>query len=513
MMTEFTKPQANNIVRRASILFILVPLLLFLVAACSAEDPVRIIITPTPPPSYTPGEQFIPTSIAQAQPIETTTRRMVAQAATQSTDTPTDSGTFGSVLGGASRIATSTIDPNFTPLPTVTPQPSNTPSPTSIPIATNTPGPTPVVTAMPNPTGLNRDAIGIQLAYNMTVEDWDRLMYYVRQIQPGWIKLQVDWSFMQPDFAGQFDQTFQLFEMNIERAKREGVRVMLSIAKAPDWARSNTLEDGPPDDPAQLAEFIRFLLYETKIGQNTDAIEIWNEPNLRREWQGTLPFSGDGYMRLFRPAYDAIMAYNNDPNTSNVIGVVTAGLAPTSTQPGAVDDRIFLQQMYDAGLGSYSNLAIGAHPFAWGNPPDHRCCDTLPERGWDDNPHFFFLSNLEDLRTVMTRNGHNSVNIWVTEFGWATWENFGNEPPEPWMRYNTPENQAEYTLRALQIGAELDYVGPMFIWNLNFAAPQLIEAQGEQAAYSILYPHPESGDLLFRPLYYRLIETLNTPNQ
>ena len=92
--------------------------------------------------------------------------------------------------------------------------------------------------------------------------------------------------------------------------------------------------------PEDLANFIRVIL-ET-VGSSVDAIEIWNEPNLQREWTGTLPFTGAGYMQLFLPAYETIRAYSDD------IVIVTAGLAPTGDSAGSVNDRNFLVQMYNA---------------------------------------------------------------------------------------------------------------------------------------------------------------------
>ena len=44
--------------------------------------------------------------------------------------------------------------------------------------------------------------------------------------------------------------------------------------------------DGPPDDPQDLADFMTLLL--NQMGNSVDAIEVWNEPNLLLEWDGTL---------------------------------------------------------------------------------------------------------------------------------------------------------------------------------------------------------------------------------
>lgn len=93
----------------------------------------------------------------------------------------------------------------------------------------------------------------------------------------------------------------------------------------------------------------------------------------------------------------------------------------------------------------------------------------------------------------------------MTEFGWATWEGFPTEAPEPWMTYNSPAQQADYTMRAFQLGFELGYVGNMFLWNFNFANQALIENRVELAGYSLLYPDLRAENALRqRPLYERL---------
>ncbi|MCA9896497.1 MAG: cellulase family glycosylhydrolase, partial [Anaerolineae bacterium] len=186
-----------------------------------------------------------------------------------------------------------------------------------------------------------------------------------------WVKVQLPWRDMQPNGPDERDnEFFRRIEQHLEDANNRGMNMLVSVVKAPTWARSVQAEDGPPDDPNALARFITIIFEEFNAGLNRemvgeyiDAIEIWNEPNLQREWQGTLPFNGAGYMQLFGPAYQAVRAY------SPTITVVTAGLAPTSTQSFSVDDRDFLRQMYNAGLAQYGDVVVGVHPYGWGNAP------------------------------------------------------------------------------------------------------------------------------------------------
>ena len=61
------------------------------------------------------------------------------------------------------------------------------------------------------------------------------------------------------------------------------------------------------NDPQVLASFLNLMLEE--FGDVIDAVEVWNEPNLLREWTGR-PISGSDYMRYFRVARDAINNYS-----------------------------------------------------------------------------------------------------------------------------------------------------------------------------------------------------------
>jgi hypothetical protein len=339
--------------------------------------------------------------------------------------------------------------------------------------------------------------MGIQLYSNLTYDDFLQVTRIAEPTGVGWVKIQVNWALIQPEGPGTFGERFQLFERQIEAAARPGFKVLLSIAKAPMWARSNHDESGPPDNPQDLADFLIFMLKETKIGQSIDAIEVWNEPNLVREWSGVLPFNGAGYMQLFTPAYSAIRAYSPD------MIIITAGLAPVGERDGAVEDRLYLQQMYDAGLANYADIVIGAHPYGWGNPPDVRCCNFDVETGWDDSPHFFFLDNLEAVHNIMIQNGHDTQQIWATEFGWATWDGIPSESPDLWMSYNSAQDQGNYAIRAFQIAQELPYIGTMFLWNLNFANIVTVEQRDETSAYSIVNPAIFPSE---RPLYWMLRE-------
>ena len=347
----------------------------------------------------------------------------------------------------------------------------------------------------PGTVSFSRDEIGIQMLANVDSNLMTSAVNGIAPLNMGWVKLQASWEALQPNGPEVSSQLLN-FQSHINLLKSNGYNVLVTIAKAPPWARNTTIEDGPPDNLDDLENFINTLLELS--GSQIDAIEVWNEPNLRREWNTTTyAFTGSGYMRLFDRAYDTIRAYSSD------ITIVTSGLAPTGNSAVSVQDRQYLRQMYNAGLNKYENIAIGTHPYGWGNSPNVICCDSSAGRDWDDQPQFFFLNTIATYHDIVSNYRHDAK-LWLTEFGWATWNDLPYDPPEVWMRYITTDEQTAYTFRAFEIGSSLDYVGPMFLWNYNFANHFTLNNRDEMAGYSLVI-FDENNNFQPRALYTALM--------
>ena len=470
-------------------------------AACSAAVPeptlaiapeVKIIAEVTQASATTIVQQIavIPTVAGRQLPTLTAAATVASSAIADATaiDAPETTRQFIGAI----------IDEDYTIPATSTSRPTAILAATQVDSVQAPPGAV-ITTPLPiDDIRLDGGQMGIQVHYNHDVASWDRTLRQIAALRMGWIKMQASWQWLQPDYAGQFDDNFRLFQLHVQEADKRGNKVMLSIAKAPDWARNvDRNEDGPPDDLNQVAGFVTLLL--DKLGPYIDAIEIWNEPNLKREWTGRHAFNGAAYMQLFGVAYNAVRAYS--PN----IAVITAGLAPTGNSTNvSVNDRSFLSQMYGAGLASYNDVVIGIHPYSWGNPPDFVCCNNVEGQGWDDRPQFFFQQNIRDYRDIIAAN-RDSAQMWITEFGWATWEGYPTEAPDPWMSYNSAQDQMNYTLRAFEIGQSLADIGVMILWNLSYAEELTVNRRSELAGYSLLYPRFDgSRAQQQRPLYQAL---------
>ena len=361
-----------------------------IIAACQPQPTILVYVTPTPDTAQT--STAVPSLEASSTFLDVTSSvEPILPTITATEAVSSQSGGSTATFEGSVIQPGYTLPPTSTPRPTVTLQASETPLPgitpatETIPPVTTPPPIGPVPTVLPN---LNASEMGIQLDPTLSQDDWNQAISDIQRLGVKWLKVQVAWSFLEPQ-KGQISEDFRRLEIYLETANNAGLDILVSIAKAPAWARSNQTEDGPPDNPADLADFI--LLFLGEVGKGIDAVEIWNEPNLQREWQGQ-PLTGQSYMQYFVPAYNAVQQYiqaaKNDPVEPRTVPlyVITAGLAPTEGE-GAADDRAYLQQMYSAGLAQYQDVAVGIHPYGWGNPPDATCCST---RGWDDNRRFFF---------------------------------------------------------------------------------------------------------------------------
>jgi hypothetical protein len=189
------------------------------------------------------------------------------------------------------------------------------------------------------------------------------------------------------------------------------------------------------------------------------AIQIWNEPNLSREWGGTgvEPIidrrAAVAYMSLLRQSYQEIKS--KDPTKI----VVSAGLSPTGTNDGtAIDDITYLEWLYDNDLDQYSD-AIGAHGPGYGSAPE---AERL------SNPAFphdsFYFRRIEQVHEMMVRKGDVNKQVWVLEFGWTT----DTIHPDRSFYAVTPEVQADYIVKAFAYAKNnwSPWVGPMFVWNM-----------------------------------------------
>ncbi len=259
----------------------------------------------------------------------------------------------------------------------------------------------------------------------------------VRDMGFQWIKQQMGWLDISPLQRGQYD--WKRPDNIVKIAQARGLKLLVRLDHQPSWAqvdRTQSIPNGPPRDPALFGEFCGAMAarYQGRIA----AYEVWNEPNLAREWGGQTPDPA-AYVALLKACYLAIK--QADPAAI----VISAGMAPTRYDDLSVDmwDNKFYQGMYDAGAAPYFDM-LGVHAPGWMNPPELSPDQT--EADPNLQARYLTFRYVEDIRQIMVANGDADKQIAITEMGWTS-----DAVHNDYMWYAVTEQQkADYLVRAYQ---------------------------------------------------------------
>ncbi|MBX3012035.1 MAG: SH3 domain-containing protein [Caldilineaceae bacterium] len=319
----------------------------------------------------------------------------------------------------------------------------------------------------PPPSGGGFFAYGIQV--NAWQGDKAGSAAMTREIGFPWVKQQVRWEFVE-NSPGAVD--WSEMDQILDAMTGNGLQVLFSVVTAPQWTRPDKPgTGGPPNDFNLFANFVGQIAgrYCGRLG----AIEVWNEQNLQREWEG-FPLDPALYMDLLRRSYSAIKA------ACPGMIVVSGATTPTGNSPIAVDDIDYLRGMYNHGLANYSD-AIGIHPSGYGNPPNVTIQDwqagTYNAPSHVNHRSFYFRSTMEESRQVMVAYGDVNKRLWLTEFGWAS--SVSPHPGYEYAAYNSEAQQAQYIVDSYQMMRNWGWVGVAFLWNLNYT-------HGEMGQFSVI---------------------------
>ncbi|HEX8968697.1 MAG TPA: hypothetical protein VF937_12505 [Chloroflexota bacterium] len=271
-----------------------------------------------------------------------------------------------------------------------------------------------------------------------------------------WQKTLFQWRQIEAGCKGCFDWTEA--DRVVKASAQAGVKIIARLDFQPAWARKDGASNGPPDNYQDFADFVSAFV--TRYGSSStigrvQAIEIWNEVNLDREWGGQTinQQQAADYVRLLGMGYAA--AKSADPS----VIVISAGLSPTGVTDGhSADDVQYLQWLYDAGIKGKFDV-LGAH----GNtqaPEVDVALDSLPQF---PHPSFYFR-RVEQLREVMVKNGDADKRVWLLEFGWTADK---VHPNYSWFAVSE-DKKASNILKAFQYARDhwQPWIGVMTLWTL-----------------------------------------------
>ena len=353
--------------------------------------------------------------------------------------------------------------------------------------------PTPTTSAPPAvaeaPRGLPMDSpeYGMQAFLWWRPETAHRDLGLIRDAGFTWVKQNFGWRDIELS-KGQFD--WSVTDRIMDQVDEFGLNILVRLDHQPAWAGGGYPLNGPPDNLEDFADFCRALA--SRYRGRVDAYEIWNEPNLAREWGGRAPNPAE-YVELLKVAYRAIK--EADPGAV----VITAGLTPTGTlPPEAMPDDEFLRGMYEAGMKGHYDL-VGMHAAGYKAPPE-LSPDEAKQSEEYGGERFFCFRRVEDLRAIMVEQGDASTQVAILEFGWTS----DPRPDSPYHWHAVDEfTKAEYLVRAYEYARQnwSPWVGLMSL--IYMGNPDWTPAD-EQWWWSINNPDVGSP----RAAYIRLAEMI-----
>jgi len=311
----------------------------------------------------------------------------------------------------------------------------------------------------------------------------------VKELGFDWVKQAFAWRDIEDIKKGAYNWYFP--DLIVDEAEAAGLKLLARVDRQPFWSQGPGADlylNGPPKDLGDFRDFCHVLAdrYRGRI----QAYQVWNEPNLSREWGDREPNAAE-YVALLEACYTGIK--QADPEAI----VISAGLAPTGIDlPVAIPDDRFLQEMYAAGAAPFFDV-LGLNAPGYKAPPETDPEEAAdPDLGWGGHRTFAFR-HVEDMRAIMVANGDEGKQVAILEMGWTT-------DPRPDSSYHwhavTEEEQADYLVRAY------DYARHNWPWvglmTTVYIAKYDWTEENEQYWWAITYPdYPETR---VRPAYEAL---------
>lgn len=370
---------------------------------------------------------------------------------------------------------------------------SSTLVPKKKPTPTETPEPTPTPPLLPKikPLKMNSPEYGAQVFLWWRPETADRDLGLAREAGLAWAKQQFAWRDIEGASKGAFDWSHADSAVYLANAK--GIDLLARLDNAPDWAAPGCFDSAKKTmGPAKnMQDWLDFLgAFVARYKGRIRAFEIWNEPNLAREWCAQPPDPA-AYAALLKASYQKIKSI--DPNAM----VISAGLTPTTQNNAqAMPDVLFVEQLYSA-MGDKSEGyfdALGVHAAGYKAPPEMSPDDVARNAAFNhgEGPagRIYCFRHVEDIRKIMVAHGDNNRQVAILEFGWTS---DTVHPDYSWFHVDE-KTKAQYIVNAYKYAKQhwSPWIGAMFV--IYFANPDW-NKDNEEYWWSITEPDgtPRAG--------------------
>jgi LysM repeat protein len=293
------------------------------------------------------------------------------------------------------------------------------------------PGSTPVPTVAPPPPGSSSFELGGQtFTFSFPTQ--------MQQSGMRWAKAQIRYNLGDPPSVA-------LGAINTARG--QGFKILLSIVGNPAQLAANP--------SAYYSQFASFLGGVAALGP--DAIEVWNEQNIDREWPAG-QINGAAYTQMLQQAFQAIKTAN--PGTLVISGApAPTGFFGGACTPNGCDDDAFIRQMAAAGAANYADC-IGVHYNEGVVPPNQTSGDP---RGNPNHYTRYFPTMVNTYAAVFP----NKL-LCFTELGYLTPEGLGALPPGfEWAANTSIQEQAEWLAQAAVLSRQSGRIRMMIVWNVD----------------------------------------------
>jgi LysM repeat protein len=247
----------------------------------------------------------------------------------------------------------------------------------------------------------------------------------------------------------------------ITDAHNRGFKILLSVL-------------GHPGDIAGGANYANYAAFVGQLARlGADAIEVWNEQNIDREWP-TGQISPVSYTQLLRQSYQQIKA--NNPNTL----VISGAPAPTGAEGAFGLDRVwnddrYIRGMAAAGAANYMDC-IGVH---------YNEGIISPTRSSGDPRDSYYTRYYGAMVNTYYNAFGGARRLCFTEIGYLTPEGYGPLPGAfAWAGNTTLAQQAQWLGEAASLAKNSGRVRLFIVFNVDLTRYD----DDPQAGYAIVRP-------------------------